>query len=554
MIDSVWNRSLFRPLLIATLVTALMAGPVAIGQAVAPQWQAGYLLPLLFLVALEAVYTTTWLVHPDHRQRRTIGFRLAELVVWLVIVRLLLWMLRGNWPQLYDLWRWLRAPISFFDREFVIVGVLVAVAWAEGISNGGIFQQLALQPDELADPPTGHDQHDWRPLLSYTTSRTAILARFSGRWMLGGVFLVLCAAASRLKFQPGAGLRLFGLAHLDLSPLMIAALVVYILTGLLLMSLGRLAALRARWRIDKIEGEHTVTRRWPLFTLLLVLIVGGLSALMPLGSTWRLGYWLQIAVLFISNLAYTVVGYILWLLTTLLGLLLSALGLGSEAVTGERIQFEPPQLPEQPLDTARELPEWLGGALFWLLMAIIVVYALVTFLRGRGVRLEWGRLSLFWVRLRAWWRRWRRGVREAAQGVRKTLAERWARRRPEERAGRPGRGFLPWRQLSPQERVRLFYLFTVRRAEERGVHRQPHQTPYEHTPALEAGWPDVEEELEALTQAFVVARYSARAIAPDEVQGVRRAWKRVRSALRHGRRGAGESDTSSCPKARIRGS
>ncbi len=332
---------------------------------------------------------------------------------------------------------------------------------------------------------------------------------------------------------------------------MIAALVVYLLTGLLLMSLGRLAALRAIWRIDKIEGEQTVTRRWPLFTLLLVLIVGGLSALMPLGSTWRLGYWLQIAVLFISNLAYTVVGYILWLLTTLLGLLLSALGLGSEAVTGERMRFEPPQLPEQPLDTARELPEWLGGAFFWLLMAIIVIYALVCFLRGRGVRLEWGRLSLFWLSLRAWWRRQRRGVREAAQGVRKTLAERWARRRPEQRAGRPGRGFLPWRQLSPQERVRLFYLFTVRRAEERGVHRQPHQTPYEHTPALEAGWPDVEEELEALTQAFVEARYSARAIAPNEVRSARQMWKRVRSALRRSGRGVGESDASSHPKARI---
>ena len=46
-------------------------------------------------------------------------------------------------------------------------------------------------------------------------------------------------------------------------------------------------------------------------------------------------------------------------------------------------------------------------------------------------------------------------------------------------------------------------------------------------------------------------RRRAAAIAPDEVQGVRQVWKRVRSALRHGRREAGESDTSSHPKARI---
>ena len=531
--DSVWNRSLIRPLLIATLVTALLAGPLAIGQVIAPQWQAGYVLPLLFLVALETVYTTTWLAHPRRRQHRTLGFRLAELVVWLVIVRLLLWLLRGGWPSLYDVWRWLRAPQSFFDLEFIIVSVLAALAWAEGISNGNIFQKLALQPDELTAPPDRYSTSDWRAPLAYGTSRTAILNRFARRWMWGGVILVACAALSRLKLQPGAGWRMFGLAHLDLAPLMIGALVVYFLAGLLLMSLGRLAVLRARWQTEHIEGERAVVRRWPRFTLLLVLIVGALAALLPLGSTWRLGYWLQVAVLFLSNLVYTILFYILTLFSTLLGWLFSALGLSSKPVTQERVPLEPPQLFVPPAETARGLPEWLGGAFFWLLMAVIVTYALVIFLRGRGVQLPWGRLTLLWLRLRAWWQRWRRGVREAAQAMRKTLAERLARQRAEQ-ASRARWAFLPWRELSPQERVRLFYLFTVRRARERGVHRLPHQTPYEHAPALEAGWPDVEEEIDALTQAFVEARYSGRAIAPDEVQTVQQVWKRVRSALRRG--------------------
>ncbi|MDH7485602.1 MAG: DUF4129 domain-containing protein [Anaerolineae bacterium] len=536
--DSLWSRSLLRPFLIATLVTALLTGPLAIGQVIAPQLlpdrqvlQTGYVLPLLFLVAIEAVYTTTWLAHPRRRLQRTPGFRLAELVVWLVLVRLLLWVLRGHWPDLYDLWRWLRAPGLFFDPEFVFVSLLVTLAWAEGISNGVIFQQLALQPDELSEPPDRYRISDWRASLGYGTSRTAIMARFAQRWVWGGAILALCAALSRLEFRPGAGWRMFGLAHLDLSPLMLTALVVYFLSGLLLMSVGRLAILRARWRTEHIEGERAVVHRWPRFTLLLLLLVGVLAALLPLGSTWRLGTWLQVAVFFVSNLLYTLLFYSLALFSRLLDWLFSALGLGGEPMRQERLLLEPPQ-PFAPFPEARiRLPEWLGGTFFWSLMAVIVTYALLVFLQGRGMRLEWGRLHLLWLRLRAWYRRWRRGVQEAVQGMRGTLAQRLAQRGVAKMA-QAAWGFLPWRGLSPPERVRLFYLFTLRRAREQGVPRRPQQTPYEFAPALKAGWPEIEEELGTLTQAFVEARYSARAIAPDEVQTVQQVWRRVRNVLR----------------------
>ena len=536
--DSLWKRSVLRPLLIATLVTALLTGPLAIGQVIAPQLlpdcqvrQTGYVLPLLFLVATEAVYTTTWLAHPRRRLQRTPGFRLAELVVWLVLVRLLLWALHGHWPDLYDLWRWLRAPGLFFDPEFVVVSLLTALAWAEGISNSTIFQQLALQPDELSEPPDRYSTSDWRAPLGYGTSRSAILARFAQRWMWGGAILVLCAALSRLEFRPGAGWRMFGLAHLDLSPLLIVALVVYFLCGLLLMSVGRLAILRARWRAEHIEGEQAVVRRWPRFTLLLLLLIGVLAALLPLGSTWRLGTWLQVAVLFVSNLVYTIFFYILMLFNMLLGWLFSALGSGP--TTQERLLLEPPQPFEPIAGNTIRLPEWLSGMFFWLLMAIIVTYALLVFLQGRGMRLEWRRLHLLWLRLRAWYRRWRRGMQEAAQGMREMLAQRLAQRGVLKRA-QASWGFLPWRGLSPPEQVRLFYLFTLRRAGEQGVHRRPQQTPYEFAPALKAGWPEIGEELGTLTQAFVEARYSARAIAPGEVQSVRQVWRRVRNALRRG--------------------
>jgi len=531
--DNVWNRSLLRPITIATLVTAFLAGPLAVATTIDPQWRPGYVLVLLFLVALEAVYTTTWLAHPDRRQRRTAGFRVAELVTWLSVVRLLVWIVRGSWPAVQDLRRWFWAPLAFFDLEFAVVGVLVALAWAEGISNGGAFQELAMQPDELTDPPPGYELSDWRAPLSYTTSRSQILARFGQRWIRGALILVLCAAATQVQYRPGAGLQSFGIVHVGLPALMVAGLIVYFLMGLGLMSVGRLAALRARWLLDKTEGQEAVTRRWPRLTLLLLLSVGGLAAMLPLGSTWRLGTWLRMAIGFLGRWALIIGGYIMYWLTALLRWLVAALGLAQSAPPAVKpVPFETPQTPEALPDAAIGLPEWLGGALLWLLTGIVVVYALLTFLRGRGVRLEWGRLATLWLRVREWWHRWRQGVQRAARTVTDTVARQWAGRRTGRQEARPGWGLLNWRQLAPEAQVRLLYLFALRRAAQRGVLRPPTQTPYEHAPTLEGSWPEVQEEWGELTQAFIEARYSVRAFAADEVGQLRKLWKRVRSALR----------------------
>ena len=197
MTDNVWNRSLLRPLLISVMVTALMAGPLTVGQILAPQWKWGYALARIFLVSLEAVYTTTWLAHPDRRQQRSWGFRAAELVTWLVILRLLLWALHGSYPSADDLRRWFHSPGSFFELELLIIGGFMVVSWVEALLNGRDLQELAMQPDELSEPPPGQSLSEWRAPLSYTTSRAHILQRFGRRWMWGAV--VLCSSRPPLN-------------------------------------------------------------------------------------------------------------------------------------------------------------------------------------------------------------------------------------------------------------------------------------------------------------------------------------------------------------------
>jgi hypothetical protein len=59
---------------------------------------------------------------------------------------------------------------------------------------------------------------------------------------------------------------------------------------------------------------------------------------------------------------------------------------------------------------------------------------------------------------------------------------------------------------------------------------------------LKAGWPEIEDELEELTGAFLKARYSADPIGNEDIPEVKRTWKDVRREIRH--RPTGEKDQS----------
>jgi hypothetical protein len=86
--------------------------------------------------------------------------------------------------------------------------------------------------------------------------------------------------------------------------------------------------------------------------------------------------------------------------------------------------------------------------------------------------------------------------------------------------------------LTPRDRVRYFYLRMVGRAAERGLTRRPNETPSEFAQHLETQWPDAEEDVEALTEAFLAARYDRRPIPPSAAQSVQAIWRRVMRELR----------------------
>jgi hypothetical protein len=191
-------------------------------------------------------------------------------------------------------------------------------------------------------------------------------------------------------------------------------------------------------------------------------------------------------------------------------------------VTLEPAPPAPPPLP------VIALPPWLGGAVLWLLVGAVVIYLLVFFFGKQGIALTRKTLHRAWGRLNVLLRRWRHGLRSLP------ISLPGRRRAPQAPAGLQRQ---PWRfirlgALSPRDQVRYFYLSTVRRAGDSGVVRRPSQTPLEFVRDLESSWPEAELDVEALTEAFVVARYDAVEIEPDQARQVKSVWERIKHLLR----------------------
>lgn len=521
--DSVWSRNLLRPALVVLVTISLMMGIVAVAQVIEPGWGRGVVLPYLTLVAVESTYTTLWLASPERRDRRTARFRWGELFLLLLTARLLSFVVQGRWPTASVLGEWLRHPLDVIDGTFFFLGLLTILAWGLSRAAIGTLEEMKLHPDELAGRPSALHGMEWHDVRARHAPRAQLLQTFMAYWLSGGVLLVLCAALSRVSWQPASG-RLFGLSHLGLSPMLQFALVAYFVGGLILVSHGRLAILRVRWQYEGTEVDPAVVRRWGRIALGLLGLIALVAALLPVGSTFLLAQVLLVIMDIMMQVAYLFMLAMMWLFGGLLGLLMGPL-------EGEGIPMQratpppaPPQVSGRPL-----IPDWLGGALVWAILGLIVAYALAAYLAGRGGRLPWSWLRTLWGRIRAWWSR---AAHQAGRTGRRWWTAIMARMPAQVSEPLSSWQFLHLTRLQPKERVRYFYLSTVKRAEDWGVRREPPETPVEFETDLEAHWPEVRAEIESLTEAFVDARYSAHEWDVDEMRRVQEIWARVKAALR----------------------
>lgn len=531
--DQPWLRSLLRPFLIAVMVACLDTALLALIARFVPALAGGYgQLVWSFSIAVTVMgcATTTYLAQPGERQRRRPTYRWVEFVFVLVATRLLLWGATGGWPTPSAL---IYQPIdSLIDGVFLSAGLVVLISWLVAIDLTGDLLRLALQPDELFALET---DRIGEMIRTSNSDRPAILNRIVARWVGGGILMVIAAAGLQVE-RPVNGF--FALSQQNLPPAVIAAIVIYFLTGLVLVSQGQLALLRTRWLLDRVPSSEQVLRQWPLYVLLLLLAIGLLATLLPFGGTFLLGQILFGALNFVFELLLSVFRFFMGLF-----LLLVAAFMGD--APPETAPAAPPPPPPPTIEAlppaVSHFPAWAGGAFFWLSMALILGYAAYIYLSDRGVQFTW--LLTFWRLLREQWLtlfgNYRQWQRSRLQG----------RAQPEASEGGPplvhwSKRGLDWRRLDPTQQVRYFYLTTLERAKAQGIGRTAGETPSQYAPRLAAhlaatGDPAAEGEaatrdpqaVQKLTDAFIQARYSKEPLQTTDSTVLAQIWEKLKVYL-----------------------
>ena len=293
--------------------------------------------------------------------------------------------------------------------------------WGLAVAITSDFTELAIQPDEVAareNHEWGDSKSQWR--LFRPVPRGEIVARFAQRWVWGGIVLVTLAALSRLDVATDLrGILKLGIGRVGLSPDVLVGLLSYFLAGLLLLSDARLAVLRGRWYNERVEIAPPVTRRWHLSGLLALLLVAGVALLLPLGSTGWLGQAVEWLIVLVMRFVM-ILGFLLSLLVSLLMYLARLLSGAQGDQPAEAPAMPAFDVPTQ-VEAARRLPDWLGGAVLWIVIGLVAGYLLLTYLRASG-RLT-GVGAPWLVRLRLWWRRPACAARHGGAGA----GERFAR-------------------------------------------------------------------------------------------------------------------------------
>jgi hypothetical protein len=191
-------------------------------------------------------------------------------------------------------------------------------------------------------------------------------------------------------------------------------------------------------------------------------------------------------------------------------------------------QFILPPPPEQ-------APTALLGIVFWIIVLVAVGAAVIFFLRGRGVSLT-GRsfptlLYTAWLRFSAWllslWTGVSQQVQQLEQSIRERLQMTQAPKTGQLSWGRP-----PFRSLSPRQKIRYYYLSVLRRAQEKGIERGSSETPSEFAAELKQEWPEADSEVEAITNAFLKARYSPQPMTGEDIGPVKETLNRIKSTIR----------------------
>jgi hypothetical protein len=513
----------------------------------APAWPGTVFCVTAFAISLESIHSYRLLSRMRPSQKDSLRFRFVEWVVILLIVRFGPYAFYGSGRLAQDVASWQTDLATFFDGGFIVSCLFIVLFWSLALTLARTMHELEASPAErmpsVTDPR--HYLHSTMPHHGLT-DRRARISRIVTIFFWGGAALLILTGFSRVDVRD-----LITLQHSRSSGVILNVLA-YFVIGLLLISQAQYTNLRANWELQSIPVLGHLGRRWLLLVILFLTIVALVAIVLPVSYSVGLIAALSAVLQWVVYIILQVVFVIFFIVASVIGFLFSWLPAkqgGPEAPT--RPQPTPPPPPAVVAQAGSPWWQVLRSLLFWGILTAVVGYSLYRFAADR-----WGLFrGLSATSLAKWlrklWRSLRLGARRAAARLREQMSRRLAARQAKAKA-RSWR-YLSLRRLSPRERVRYYYLSVLHRSAQLGIGRQPSKTPLEYEKVFEGNVPEAAPQTEALTRAFIEARYSEHDVTPEHASATQSAWRGVKRALTMRRRAKATGQPDSPPGADQKG-
>ena len=526
-----WRENLMFPLVVAAMMGCIFHALVQVLEIFIPgSRQFDYLTWLAILAALLAIYSYRSIRVKKLRGSDATKWRIAQVVLLYVLLRV------GNFASAIAAGEAASFSLISITLEFVATFISIMLVW-------GVATKTAMEFERLYQPPEDDFEYVKTERI-YVSPYTNLTRQFFG----GGVLVVLLAgivqaglAEALVSTGTPEAVVEYVLNGRNSVTGVVPGVLLYFLLGLLLMSQIQFATVRRLWEAKDIEIPSALGNVWVRYSLIFLGLGIFITLLLPTNYAFSLYEVVNFALVYVGR----IVGYIAALVLSLISLPFLFLAWLFSLLFGEDEAGTPPSMPDIALPTPPPVlpdPEivtetsswWLlaQSIAFWLVTVAVIVYVIRTYLRDNPEIMAAIRSFRVVEMLRNMWLALKQQFGGATQAVRQRVSveaiREWMNQvRPTQILSRPISG-----RQSPRERIRQYYLDLLDTARGRGFNRQKTQTPYEYKSILDPNFPQVQPEIEAVTEAFMEARYSAHDMTDEQVQQVNQQADTVKSELR----------------------
>lgn len=519
-------RFLSYTLVFLMLVCAVMTVGTLINN-VLPGWHTGILASVMLFIVIDRLYTFRQLkTLPPFSSEWAIAIGMQWVLI-LLVIRFLLSFAGGLDSFRADLSLFARGYIAeLLTPEFVVAMLLALLVWFLSGRFLYILDEIGLDQAQALHEGS----------VRVETGTVPAHQRLVNLIFSIGIGLVILTTLARINYST-IGSNAGGLPNLEFTRFSgaEAGALLYFVFGLALLSLSRLMSLQTHWNRLRIPvSSRSLARQWGLYSLFFLLLLAVIVSLLPANGSLGLFSLLGSLIGFLIGILFFIMQLILILISLVFSLpFLLLRGEPASSVPSPRpLPTLPPVGPELPV-TSSAAWELIRSILLWGSLIVIIVLSFIHFVRqhgGMGAAIREARITN-WLLL-AW--QWLfRNVDKTRGSLSRAIADGWQNivSRLETKRILPRPGLIRLRSLDPRRQIYFFYLAMIRRGGEQGLTRKPSQTPSEYAVRLEKELPAAGEDIEALTAAFVEARYSRQEVDSRKAALVKAIWGRIRRAL-----------------------